>query len=358
MNYFSEDCETPFQANERAQRLAFAPIAFQAARLLCKTGILKFVHSKGKKGATLSEVQNKSSVSRYGVKVLLESGLGSGLFVYKNNRFIVTKTAYMLLFDRMTRVNIDFIHDVCYLGMFDLEKAIETEKPVGLRNLGKWKTIYEGLSKLRPQVKKSWLEFDHYYSDLAFDKVLPIVFSSKPKSILDIGGNTGKWARLCTKYDSKVKVTIADLPGQLSMARLGKRIKGYPINVLDSKQNFPKGNDVIWMSQFLDCFSQKEIISILKRVKKVMKKEDSLFILETFWDKQPNETAAYCVQQTSLYFTCLANGNSQMYHSEDLKECLSVAGFKVKKDINIPGSYHTLLQCVSANSTKNKALSN
>ena len=28
---------------------------------------------------------------------------------------------------------------------------------------------------------------------------------------------------------------------------------------------FPKGYDAIWMSQFLDCFSEEEIVSILKR---------------------------------------------------------------------------------------------
>ncbi|HEX7570810.1 MAG TPA: hypothetical protein VF492_09920, partial [Verrucomicrobiae bacterium] len=30
-------------------------------------------------------------------------------------------------------------------------------------------------------------------------------------------------------------------------------------------------------------------------------------------DKKPDA----CLQQTSLYFTCIANGNSQMYHSSD-----------------------------------------
>ncbi len=346
MHYFSEDSLTNVQANEKAQQLAFAPIAFQAARLLCKTGILKFIQSKGPEGATLAEVQKKMKVPAYGVKVLLESGLGSGLLLYKNQRFVTTKTAYMLLFDPMTRVNMDFTHDVCYAGMFHLDKSIKKRKPAGLKKLGKWKTIYEGLSKLDPQVKKSWFDFDHYYSDLAFPKALPIVFEKRPKKILDVGGNTGKWAKLCTEYDSKVKVTIADLPGQLSMARPKGRIKGYEIDVLDSKQKFPKGYDVIWMSQFLDCFSPKEITSILKRARKAMTKGSSLYILETYWDRQANQTAAFCLQQTSLYFTCLANGNSQMYHSEDMQKCVEKAGLKIAEDRAIEGSYHTLFRCV------------
>ena len=34
---------------------------------------------------------------------------------------------------------------------------------------------------------------------------------------------------------------------------------------------------------------------------------------EPIWDKQRFEAAAYSLQATSLYFTCIANGNSKMY---------------------------------------------
>ena len=60
---------------------------------------------------------------------------------------------------------------------------------------------------------------------------------------------------------------------------------------------------------------------------------------------QPNEAAAFCLQQTSLYFTCLANGNSQMYHSSDLMRCIAEAGLKVVEDRDGVGIYHTLLKC-------------
>ena len=42
-----------------------------------------------------------------------------------------------------------------------------------------------------------------------------------------------------------------------------------------------------------------------------------------------NEIAAFCLQQTSLYFTAIANGNSQMYHSSDLLRCLAESGLQV-----------------------------
>ena len=76
-----------------------------------------------------------------------------------------------------------------------------------------------------------------------------------------------------------------------------------------------------------------------------MSPQSTLYILELFWDRQPNEAAAFCLQQTSLYFTCLANGNSQMYHSSDLLRCVTEAGLKVVEDRDGVGIYHTLLKC-------------
>ncbi len=49
---------------------------------------------------------------------------------------------------------------------------------------------------------------------------------------------------------------------------------------------------------------------------------------------------------TSLYFACMANGNSRMYHSGDLLKCIADAGMKVVADDQL--GYHTLFTCVSA----------
>lgn len=83
-------------------------------------------------------------------------------------------------------------------------------------------------------------------------------------------------------------------------------------NLLDETKPFPKSFDAIWMNQFLDCFSENEIVSILQRAAQAMNADSTLYILELFWDRQPNEAAAFCLQQTSLYFACIANGNSQI----------------------------------------------
>lgn len=352
MNHFTTDNRTAYEAKAEAQRIAFAPMVFQACRILRDSGILELVQCSRTTGLTLDEVAAKIALPRYGIKVLLEAGLGIGLFCLNNGRYTLTKLGYFMLHDAMTRVNMDVMHSVCYRGAFELEQAIATGKPAGLKTLGEWNTFYEGLASLPPAIRESWLAFDHYYSDAAFPAALPLVFGDQPKRLLDVGGNTGKWAVACARFSPDVQITIADLPPQLELARaelrthgLETRVDFFPIDLLDASQSLPAGYDVIWMSQFLDCFSELQIVSILKRAARAMDERTTLHILELFWDRQPNETAAFCLQQTSLYFTCIANGNSQMYHSSDLLRCLAESGLTVVDQRDRVGQYHTWLKC-------------
>ena len=69
----------------------------------------------------------------------------------------------------------------------------------------------------------------------------------------------------------------------------------------------------------------------------------TLYVLETYWDRQPNDVAQASVIATSLYFACMANGKSRMYHSADLRRCLAEAGLEVVEDHQLV--YHTLFAC-------------
>ncbi|HET9403895.1 MAG TPA: class I SAM-dependent methyltransferase [Burkholderiales bacterium] len=351
-NHFGKDSRTAYDALSEAQRIAFAPIVFQACRVLRNSGVLELVRQSGAAGLSLNEVAAGIGLPRYGIKVLLESGAGIGLFCLNDGRYALTKLGYFMLSDPMTRINMDVVHEVCYRGMFDLDRAVREGKPVGLKTLGSWKTFYEGLSSLPSRARESWLAFDHYYSDMAFPAALSLVFADHPGRLLDVGGNTGKWAVQCAQFDPDVRVTIADLPQQLTLARetirenrLDDRVDFLAIDVLDESRPFPEGYDAIWMSQFLDCFSENEIVSILRRAARSLPASGHLYILELFWDRQLNETAAFCLQQTSLYFTCIANGNSQMYHSADMLRCLEESGLELAEQRDQVGLYHTLLKC-------------
>lgn len=352
MKFFKKDKKTALEAKDLAQFIAFGPVVFQVARVLRDKGILAVIEESGSEGVTLEAIRNRVELSHYGVRVLLESALGIGLVVENEGKYTLTRTGYFILHDPLTKVNMDFVHDVCYKGLFALDESVETGKPEGLKTFGSWPTIYEGLSQLPAHVQKSWFAFDHFFSDNAFPAVISHVYKDGIKNVLDIGGNTGKWAIASVNHAPDIHITIMDLPGQLNMAKskiaelgLTDRVSFYPCNILDESQPFPKGFDAIWMSQFLDCFSEAEIVSILKRCAAAINDDGCILILEAFWDTQRFETAAFCLQQTSIYFTALANGNSQMYDSRVFKKCISDAGFEIVEQTDGIGLSHSLLKC-------------
>ena len=339
------------EAQRLAQMIAFGPVVFQVSRLMVRFGIFEML-LKSDEGMTLDEVATESGLSRYAAQVLLESSLTAGTVLLKDGRFQTAKAGWFLLNDTMARVNMDFIHDVNYLGLFDLEAALLDGKPEGLKVFGDWPTIYEGLSSLPSEVQKSWFGFDHFYSDNSFDEALEIVFRAAPRTLLDVGGNTGRWAVRCVAHSPDVRVTIMDLPQQLELMKRAveglpgaERIAGHGANLLDDKVPFPTGFDAIWMSQFLDCFSEEEVTSILSRAAASMAPESRLYIMETFWDRQRYETAAFCLAQTSLYFTAMANGNSKMYYSPDMERCVEAAGLKVETIHDNLGLGHSVMEC-------------
>ena len=343
------------EAQAKAEWIAWGPVVFQASRLMLKWGILDLLRDSSE-GMTLSEVADKTGLSTYAVKVLMEASLciGTVLVDKDSERFSLSKTGWFLINDPATRVNIDFNHDVNYEGWYRLEESLLEGKPAGLRHFGPWPTIYEGLSELPEQVQKSWFGFDHFYSDSSFRQALEVVFARKPKTLLDVGGNTGRWALQCVGYDSDVAVTVMDLPQQVEMMErqtAGKpgaeRIDAFATDLLDASNSFPTNRhyDAIWMSQFLDCFGEDEIMSILRRAAKIMDGGSRLYIMETLWDRQRFETAAFCLTMTSLYFTALANGNSKMYSTDDMARLIRQSGLEVETIHDNLGQGHSIVVC-------------
>jgi len=352
MDFFKKETVSALEAKDTAQWIAFGPVIFQVARVLRNSGILQLIEDSNTVGLTLEEIHEKTNVSIYGIRVLLESGLGAGIVLLNQGKYTITKVGFFILHDQLTKVNMDFVHDIYYNALFTLDKSIETGKPVGLKDFGDWETIYEALSKLPEHVQKSWFSFDQFFSDDAFPYVLPMVYKDGIKNLLDIGGNTGKWAIASTQYSKENHVSLIDLPGQLNMAKkniealgLSDRVDFYEGNLLDSNQQIPKGFDAIWMSQFLDCFSEEQIVFILKKCYDAIDENGFIFIMEPFWDRQRFETSAFCLQQTSIYFTCIANGNSQMYSTATFFKCITAAGFSIVEQHDGIGISQTLLKC-------------
>ena len=353
---YTKDGMRAIDAQRMAEFIAWGPAVFQVSRLMIKFGIFRLLDNASE-GLTREEIVKATGLSDYAVKCMLEASLCIGTVIINpdNDRYTLSKTGWFLLNDQATRANVDFNHDVNYEAWFRLEESFKEGRPAGLEHFGPWPTVYEGLSSLPEQVQKSWFGFDHLYSDLSFPEALEVVFGRhRTRTLYDVGGNTGKWALQCVGYDKDVQVTVLDLPQQIKMMEVnvaGKpgadRISGHGINLLDRKAAFPKkaGLDAIWMSQFLDCFSMEEIVGILERAREAMEADTRLYIMETLWDRQRFETAAFCLTMTSLYFTAVANGNSKMYNTEDLTACIKKAGLEIEEITDNLGRGHSIVVC-------------
>ncbi len=341
------------EAKSRAQALAFGPFAFQASMAARDLGLLEALDRVGEAGLDTPALAAETGISEYGVSVLLD--LGSQMDLVQTgpgDTWVLGKVGYFVLHDEMTRVNCDFTQDVCYQALAHLTESVRTERPAGLHTLGPWNTVYEGLSEMSEPARTSWFRFDHLYSDRVFREMLPIVFDRPVRSLVDVGGNTGRWARHCLEHDAEVEVTIVDLPVQLGSARdhLGgmpgaERLHFHAADLLDPEQPLPAQPDVIWMSQFLDCFNAEQIVGILRRAREAMGPDTRLFIVELFPDRQVFEAARFSLDATSLYFTCVANGNSRMYHHDEFMSLVDEAGLVVEQARDDVGVGHTVLCC-------------
>ena len=348
---FAPDRQTAMDARFEAQKIAFGPVVFQCVRHAWKSGMLQALADMGASGCSIDELAATGRWSRYRLKVVLETCLSAGVINLEGGRYVLGKSGYCVLTDSITQINFDFVHDVCYRGMFELDRALEEEKPVGLRTLGDWPTIYEGMSRLPEPAKSSWFAFDHYYSDTSLPDILSDVFATSPRRVMDVGANTGKFGRAALAHNDEVELHLVDLPRQLAIAEeslekagVRERARLHPIDMLDPHAPFPGEMDVIWMSQFLSCFSEEVIASILKRAAAALAPKGHLLIMDTFWDLQRHDIAAYCLINTSPYFTAMASGNSKVYESADYMRLCEGAGLKLLSRRENIGYCHTLLR--------------
>ena len=337
-------------ARFEAQKLAFGPVVFQCVRIARKWGVLGCIDASAE-GRTIAELAGETGYSEYALSVILESCLSAGAISLVEDRYRIEKLGQVLQHDEMTRINLDFVQEICYGGMQELEAALIEARPAGLKVLGEWQTIYRGLRELPDDAKRAWFEFDHLYSDSAFAMALPLVFAGKPRNLMDIGANTGKWAKRCLEFDATVHMNLVDLPEQIGVARANLqahagRVDYFEADMLDAATAFPAGQDAIWMSQFLSCFGADSIASILRRAAASLHDDGRVFILDTFWDRQQFDIAAYCIINTSPYFTAMANGVSKMYRSREYIELAAAAGLRLVDIRDGMGLSHSLLTFV------------
>ena len=304
-------------------------------------------------GSRSKRLRRRVDAPRYGVLVLLEAGLAAGVVRSDGDRFVLTKTGACVLLDELTRINMDFVHHDCFQALYYLEESIREGKPAGLQHVfGDWDTVYRALSALPEAARTSWFKMEPV--------LLGRSLSSGPAHRLrKTASNTAGCGRQHGKVGHPVRAALPRgcghdprpaWPGgcrQSERPALGlqARIAIQPCDLLDHSQAFPAGFDAIWMSQFLVCFAESDVRQLLERAAAAMAPDSRLYILDTFWDRQDHEISAYCLQASSLYFTCLANGCSRMYKADDVAAMVEAAGMAIERVTGTLGICSSLMIC-------------
>lgn len=338
------------EALNRAQHIAFAPIVFQAVRAAFRTGFLRHLCEHP---CAEQQAAEACHLSEYAASVLADMLVAAEVLSKSDDGVLsLTKTGECLLFDEMTKVNFNFTADVCYRGMDHLTEALTQGRPAGLGELGQWETIYPAISVLPEPARSSWFAFDHYYSDRCFGTLaVELRNRLKPRRIFDVGGNTGKFACACLQAMPETHVTLIDLPpqcaaadGNPALAPFSERFSTSEVDWLEPER-LPQVNekaDVIWMSQFLDCFSEEQAVGILQRCRSLLTENGRFAVLECLLERQQHPAATFSLAAVSLYFTAMANGNSRFFRGPDLERIFARAGLAIEERLDNLGVSHTL----------------
>jgi hypothetical protein len=353
---------TAAEARFEAQRIAFAPVVFQVVQVMRRSGVLRELVG-ARDWVSQQTLQRSTALASYSITVLLETALSAGIVEREciengaeasDVRWRATMVARFLERDPLVKINMDFVNDVCYRSLIHLEEAMAESRPAGLRELGPWPTFYEGMAEMPEPARTSWFTYDHFYSDSAFPAALDVLGGRDLRHIADVGANTGKFAIAYLQRFADRRLTLCDLPQQLALARgnleqhgLLTRASFHPCDLLDEASELPQGADApdaFWMSQFVCCFSEAQVANILRRAAAAVRDDGSIFVLDTFWDDQRHPVAAYCLVNTSPYFTAVANGNSRMYRLDVFTQLAQRAGLQVRQLWHGLGWCHTLIE--------------
>lgn len=356
---------------EDAQRLAFAPFIFEAAAAALRLGVLDALSQAS--GLSARELSAKTKLTRYAVEVmtdiLVPAGIlrrtaragesdGAAAAQGRLTGLALTELGDLLVYDEMTRANFFFTESVCYDALGHTWAALLEGRPAGLEVFNpNWKTIYPHLPELPDEARSAWFGFDHWHSDRAYEgalnEITTIWGAAGPRRLADVGGNTGRFSRRFLERFPEARAVLVDLPVEVAalparpeLAGVKDRLEGAAIDWLTDAEpaDLPalEGVNLFWMSQFLDCFSHEEAVSILRRTRRAMEPGAKLAVLEPLVDEQRHRAAELSLAATSLYFTVLANGNSRFFNGAELRGIFREAGFTIEREVPDLGVSHTL----------------
>ena len=146
-------------ARSQAYALAMAPFLFQAARSAVELGLCDALRQASVGGKTATDLATELDIPQTSMDTLLDALLSGELVdCDEEGLWRLTTVGLAWCTDPHVQVEANFTQEVCWHGLSELPQSLAQAKPVGLKHLGPWSTIYEGLTALEPAAAKAWFD--------------------------------------------------------------------------------------------------------------------------------------------------------------------------------------------------------
>ena len=300
---------------EEAKKLREMWGGFRASRVLITANNYR-VFDLLTKPQSVRAVSKKLNIDSRATEILLDGLTSLGLLrksrhTYKNlpisNRFLVKDSPYY---------QGDMIRHADYLwkNWSELDEVIKTGKPVQ-----------------RPREYETFILGMHNLASLKVKNVIKLINLKGVKTGLDLGGGPGTYSMEMARKG--VEVTLFDYPEAIKVAKKlieKKKVRG--VNFMSGDfmvDDIGGGYDLIFVSQILHSYSEKNNLLILRKCKKALNRGGRIIIQEFYISEDRTRPVWGALFSVNMLVNTWAG---RSYSSKEIKRWLLEAGFKNIKE--------------------------
>ena len=228
---------------------------------------------------------------------------------------------------------------IVYPGQVDFLESLKTNTNIGLRHFpGDADNLYSRISH-DPFLEKTFQDSMASLSKSANNILLENIDLNHSNHIMDAGGGNGtnmiafanKFSHLkCTVFDSESVCRIAS--DNISKNNLNSRIDIHPGNLFETE--FPSGIDTVLLSHMLTIWSKEKNIQLLKKIYDHLPIGGKVIIFNMMGND--NMIGPMTTALGSPYFISIATGEGMLYTWSEVKEFITIAGFKIDNVQTLP----------------------
>jgi ubiquinone/menaquinone biosynthesis C-methylase UbiE len=305
---------------EQSQGLKKLWSGYQSARVLMTANNYR-VFDYLQKQKTANALAKDIGADIRATEILLDALTGMGLLIKQKNRYKNSSQASRFLVSESPYYQGDIIKhgETMWNRWSDLDKVMKTGKP-----------------SQRPRDHDAFILGMHNISSLKAKKIISEVDLEGVETVLDLGGGPGTYSLEMARRGAHV--TLFDLPETIKIAK--KLLARSP--KIAKKMTFIEGDffvddigngyDLIFISQIMHSFSEKDNVSLLRKSRRALNDNGRVVIHEFSIDEKKTGPVQSALFAVNMLVNC--EGGRTWSHG-DMKRWFKKAGFKAarKKDV-------------------------